>query len=121
MALPHDDITSLVINAYYVVYNTLPRGLTEVLYQRALAIELEDFRLTVRRECAFDVWYRARCIGRYRADLVVNDVVLVETKCADRLVQVHREQLTRYLKVSNLPVGLLLNFGDRAEVRRVVL
>ncbi len=121
MAAPYEDVTRLIINAYYVVYNTLPRGLTEVLYQRAMAIELEDFQLNVQRECAFDVWYRGRCIGRYRADLVVNGLVLVETKCAERLVQAHREQVVRYLRIARLPVGLLLNFGDRAEVRRIGL
>lgn len=120
MALLSDEITGVIINAYYVVYNLLPRGLTEVLYQRALAIELAEYGLEIERERPFEVRYRDQCIGIYRADLVVNGFVLIETKCAERLGQVHREQVTRYLRVSGLPIGLLFNFGDRAEVRRIL-
>jgi GxxExxY protein len=117
----YQELTDLVLKGYYTVYNSVPRDLDEVLYRRALQIELRRLGLTVRAEVPFIVRYRGEVIGMYRADQVVNDLVIVELKQAERLRPPHRLQLAKYLRIAELQVGLLLNFGDRAEIIRVDL
>lgn len=78
--------------------------------------------MEVQREKQFPVYYRGKQVGIYIADLVIHDVVIVELKAVTTLAPAHAAQLLNYLKASQLPVGLLLNFGSpRLEVRRLVL
>jgi len=108
-----------VIRCAYDVRRQLRPGLAEVLYRRALVLELEEQRLSVKTEVPYAVWYRGQVIGTYRADVVVDERIIVEVKHVDRLVQAHRDQLHNYLRIAELRVGLLVNFGVRSEVRRV--
>jgi GxxExxY protein len=111
--------TDQIIHAYYTVRRRLPHALQEAVYQRALAIELSKRDLIVACEVPYRVYYDEIPIGYYRADLVINNVVIIEGKRTQRLAVAHVEQLERYLAVANVGVGLLLNFGPVAEIRRV--
>lgn len=115
-------LTERIIGAAFSVANALGHGFLEVVYRNALFEELSLTGIAVRKEQAFPVQYRERQVGLYVADLVVEDRVIVELKAIDGLAQAHAAQVLNYLKASNLPVGLLLNFGrPKLEIRRVML
>jgi GxxExxY protein len=116
---PHQELTEQIIAAFYLVRDTLPANLLERVYHRALVVELRHAGLQVAQEVPFVVKHRGVAVGHYRADLIVNGVVVVEVKQIVRLQQIHRDQLLHYLVVARCPVGLLLNFGPGGEVRRV--
>ena len=117
-AFPFADLTRVIIGAFFDVYNELGYGFLELVYRRALAVRLQELRLNVRQEVPFALDYHGVEVGHYRADLIVDDAVIVEVKSAERLAPVHHAQLVNYLRASRIPVGLLLNFGPRPEVRR---
>ena len=99
-------------------YNTLGYGFLEKVYVKALLLELKKLGLTVVNEVAIDVLYAGEVVGKYFADLVVNGVVVVEVKAAKALADEHEAQLLNYLKATHFEVGLLLNFGPKAEIKR---
>lgn len=114
------DHTREVIGAYYDVYNALPRGLLESAYAGALHAELRAIGMPVEREAPLVVHHRGQAVGRYRADFIVDRQLILELKCVPRLRDPDRRQLFHYLRITNMPLGLLLNFGVRAEVARVM-
>ncbi len=116
----HQEITSEIIAAFYAVYNTLGYGFLEKVYENALRIELEKRRLKVKKQMPIKVFYEGNIIGEYYADLLVADKVIVELKTADRIAKAHEAQLLNYLRATNIEVGLLLNFGEKAEFKRKV-
>jgi GxxExxY protein len=116
----HADITGKVIGAFFKVYNTLGYGFNEKVYENALAIELRKAGLKVVKQQEIVVYYDGENVGDYRTDIVVDDVVIVELKAARELAEEHEAQLLNYLKATTLEVGLLLNFGVKAEHRRKV-
>ena len=118
--LLHGDITGEIIAAFYAVYNELGFGFMESVYVRALAIELFQRRMNVAREVPVTVYFKGVTVGTYRADLIVNDTVVVEVKAGDTLVDSDRSQLLNYLRSSGKEVGLLLHFGSKAILRRVI-
>lgn len=113
-------LTEAIIGAFYEVYNELGPGFLESVYGNALHWLLADRGMRVDRECALDVYFRSHRVGEFRADLVVERRVVVELKAASQLTRAHEVQLLNYLKASRIEVGLLLNFGPKAEVRRRV-
>lgn len=100
------------------MYNQLGYGFLEKVYVNALLIELEKFHLPVKTQCPLRVFYDEKIIGEYFADLLVNEVVIVEVKAAKALTLDHEAQLLNYLKATDCEVGLLLNFGPKAEFKR---
>ncbi|MGN6112480.1 MAG: GxxExxY protein [Luteimonas sp.] len=118
--LVHRDLTERVIGAFYSTYNELGFGFLESVYENALAFQLENCGLKVLRQHPIVVNFRGRVVGEFRADLFVEDVLLVEIKSARSLVPVHEAQLLNYLKATGLRLGLLANFGPRPEFRRLV-
>jgi GxxExxY protein len=118
--LVHRDVTATVLRAFYTVYCELGFGFLEAVYSNALALLLTEAGLIVRREVPFEIQFRGQCVGNYRADLIVESRVIVEIKTNRQIVLHHTRQLLNYLRASKLEVGLLLNFGDRAEFKRVV-
>lgn len=119
--LIHGDLTRQVIGAFYDVYNTLGYGFAESVYQHALPIALRKRGLNSEREVLLTVRYEGITVGTYRADLVVEDKVIVESKVAEKIVPVFEMQLLNYLKATGINVGLILNFGPRATFRRMYL
>lgn len=117
----HSDITGKIIGAAMKVHTTLGNGFQEVIYQRALAIELANWGLSFQRELEMPVYYDGQEIGTRRADFLVADKVIVELKAVTQLEPVHYAQTINYLKAFKLEIGLLLNFGaKRLEVKRFI-
>jgi len=113
-------ITAVVIRGFRTVYDVLGPGFPEHVYRRALAYELRDRGLRVVEEAAIDVWYRGIRVGYFRADLLVENQVIVELKAASGFSTVDRDQLLSYLRASSVEVGLLMLFGPRPLFRRHV-
>jgi GxxExxY protein len=111
--LPHSELTSVILGCCFEVMNELGPGFLEKVYKNALLIAMRQKGLKVDVERSYDVIFRGKVIGRYIADLVVNDTVIVELKCCENLIHEHQAQLFNYLKVSKLLVGLLINFRRR--------
>jgi len=118
--LKHHPTTQKIIGVFYDVYNELGCGFLEAIYVEALTLALREARLSVEREVPLKVSFRGNIVGRFRADLVVNDTVIVEAKAFPRLQSVHEAQLLNYLRANVVEVGLLLNFGPRPQFRRLV-
>ena len=122
--LKHKDITEKIIGAAIEVHKFLGNGFQEVIYQRALAVEIGRVGLEFTREVEHDIYYKdfPEPIGTRRADFVVAGNVLVELKAVTLLEPVHEAQLLNYLKVYRLEIGLLINFGEkRIKVKRLIL
>jgi GxxExxY protein len=117
----YSDITRKIIGAAMKVHSTLGNGFQEVIYQRALAIEMVEQGLTFQRELEMQIYYRAQEIGTRRVDFLVEDKVMVELKALTMLEDVHLAQAINYLEAYNLEIGLLINFGAKSlEYRRVI-
>ncbi len=122
--LKYQDITGKIIGAAFEVHKFLGNGFQEVIYQRALAIEMRKAGLEFAREVEHDIFYKdfPEPIGRRRADFVVAGNVLVELKAITALENVHEAQLLNYLKAYRLEVGLLINFGEKSlKYKRLIL
>lgn len=119
--LEHSEITGKVIGAAMLVHSTLGNGFQEVIYQRALAIEMAKCGLSFQREMEMSIFYDGQHIGTRRVDFLVEDKVMVELKALTMMEDVHLAQVINYLEAYQLSVGLLLNFGaKRLEYRRII-
>lgn len=116
----HKDLTDIIIRGFYNVYNTLGQGFLESVYQKAMVIELRKLGLQVQPQARIGVFYQSQQVGSFITDILVNDLVIVELKAAKTLTDDHKAQLLNYLKGSQQEVGLLLNFGPKAEISRKV-
>ncbi len=117
----YSETTNLIIKAFYIVYNKLGYGFLEKVYEKAMIIELIKLGLKVNPQVPIDVIYDNQVIGSYFADLIVNDLIIIELKAAENIIPVHECQLVNYLKATNIEVGLLLNFGKEPHFKRRVL
>jgi GxxExxY protein len=118
--LKHSALTEKVIGIFYDVYNELGYGFLESTYAEAMVIALEESGLIAAREVSVPVWFRGKKAGEYFADLMVDNVVLLELKTARNLESAHEAQLLHYLRATQVEVGLLLNFGMRPQFRRLL-
>ncbi|MFA6168107.1 MAG: GxxExxY protein [Gemmatimonadaceae bacterium] len=112
--------TRVIIGAFYYVFNRLGSGFLESVYHRALGFTLERSGRHVEREAALSVAFEGQVVGEFRADLIVDQQVLVEVKAVEHIVAAHEAQVINYVRASGLPVGLLLNFGARPSYLRFV-
>jgi GxxExxY protein len=119
--LKHGLITDQILGVFYDVYNELGFGFLESVYHRSLVLALESAGLKVCSRVAIPVWFRGHQVGSFEADLMVEDCVLLELKAARSLDSSHHAQLMNYLRATEIEVGLLLNFGERPEFKRVIL
>ncbi|NBV22458.1 MAG: GxxExxY protein [Proteobacteria bacterium] len=111
MELPHAEITEQVIGAAFEVYRKLGYGFLESVYQRALQVELCRRGLKAELEKKIQVRYKGAVVGDFEADLLVEEVVLVELKVARNYNPDDEPQLLNELKATGIKVGLLINFG----------
>ena len=118
-SIPHAELTDQLIGAYYTVYNELGYGFLESVYERATGIVLAASGLAIQRQPSIDVIYRSETVGTFRADLIIEGIVLELEVVAQLLVE-HEAQLLNYLRASGASVGLLMNFGPKPTFRRVV-
>jgi len=114
----HSELTEQIIGAFFAVYSALGYGFLENVYVKALMIELTRRGMKVDDEIPIHVYYLGELIGEYYADLVVNDLIILEIKAVKALVTEHEAQLLNYLKATPYEVGLLLNFGPKPETKR---
>lgn len=117
----YSDITEKIIKAFYNVYNRLGYGFLEKVYENSMLIELKKFGLKCKGQFPIKVFYDDTNVGEYFADIIVNDLVIVELKAAENLCEEHECQLVNYLKATEIEVGLLLNFGKEPQLKRKVL
>ncbi len=117
----HSDITNVIIKAYYNVYNKLGFGFLEKVYENSMMIELKKLGLNCNKQVPIKVYYYDATVGDYYADIIVGNKIIIELKAAKSLCEEHEIQLVNYLKATNIEVGLLLNFGEKAEFKRKVL
>lgn len=118
--MKHKELTDKIIGCFFTVYNKLGYGFLESVYQRALAIELEKQGLDVASQHPIPVFYDGQVVGEFRADLLVENRVIVELKAAPQIAIQHEAQLLNYLNATGYEVGLLLNFGPQARFKRKV-
>lgn len=114
----HSDLTEQIIGAFFAVYSALGYGFLEKVYVKALMIELKKRGLSARDELPIQVRYDGQLVGEYFADLIVNDLVILEIKAAKAIASEHEAQLLNYLKTTPFEVGLILNFGPKPETKR---
>jgi GxxExxY protein len=123
-SLKHQDITEKIIGAAFEVHKFLGNGFQEVIYQRALALELGEAGLGFEREKEMPIYYKdfGDQIGTRRADFIVESDVMVEIKAITQLDDVHLAQALNYLKAYKLEIGLLINFGTKSmKFKRLIM
>jgi GxxExxY protein len=108
----YSDLTSKIIGCAMTVHKLLGNGFQEVIYQRALAIEMNLARIAFQREFEMPIFYREEQIGTRRVDFLVEGIISVELKAMTKLEDVHFAQAINYLEAYNLEIGLLINFGE---------
>ncbi len=113
-AYKYSELTSKIIGCAMTVHNTLGSGFQEVIYQRALEIEMSLAGLYFKREFDMPIMYREVQIGTRRVDFFVEEKVSVEIKAVSQMDDTNLAQALNYLEVYNLEVGLLINFGERS-------
>jgi GxxExxY protein len=117
---PVNELTHKIIGCAMKVHSTLGNGFQEVIYQRALAIEMQFQSLSFEREKEMLIFYRQMHIGTRRVDFFVENAVMVELKAVEKLEDVHKAQAINYCEAYNIADGLLINFGAKSlEFRRV--
>ena len=109
----HEELTHKIIGCAMKVHTTLGNGFQEVIYQRALEIEMQDQGLSSVREMEMEIFYNEHQIGTRRVDFFVENKILVELKALIKMEEVHVAQTMNYCEAFNLPIGLLINIGAR--------
>ena len=117
----HADITEPILGAFFEVHSELGAGFLESVYESAMIVALRKRGLNVERQTAVTVYFSGEEVGKFYADLVVEQRVMVELKACDGLDASHEAQLLNYLRATPLEVGLLLLFGTKAAFRRRVM
>ncbi len=120
--LLYADLTRAIIGVAMEVHNVLGPGFLEAVHEEALAHELDLRGIKYERQKTFQAPYKAISAGPYRADFVVEDKVIVDTKAIKRITEIDEAQILNYLKVTKLRVGLVINFATlRLEYKRRIL
>ncbi len=118
--LLHKKITDDILKVYYDIYNQLGYGFLEKVYQNAMFFELKSKGYKVEAQQPIKVYFKNQLVGEYYADLLVDDKIIIELKACEVLMNVHVAQLMNYLKATKIEVGLLLNFGEEPEFKRII-
>ena len=118
--LKYKETTDIILKGFYEVYNELGDGFLESVYENALYFVLTEYGLHVEKQKEISVFFRGNVIGDFKADLIVEEKVIIELKAVRTLDSAHEAQLINYLKATNIEVGLLLNFGRKPEFKRFI-
>lgn len=116
----YSETTNKIIEAFYIVYNTLGYGFLEKVYENSMIIKLKQYGFNVEKQKKIKVYFEGDIVGEYFVDLVVNNKIILELKATETLCDEHKYQLINYLKATSMEVGLLLNFGKKPEFKRVI-
>jgi len=117
--LKYEELSQFIIKGFYETYNELGRGFLESVYQKSLKICMEDLGLKVESEKIIDVIFRGQTVGIFRADLIVENKIILELKAVKHLLPENQAQLMNYLKATDLELGFVMNFGDKPEFKRL--
>ena len=120
MEFLHKELTDQILKVFYKVYNELGYGFLEKVYQNAMYLELKSQGFEVDAQKQIKVYYNSEIVGDFFADLIINDLVILELKACEMLVKVHSAQTLNYLKATNIEIALLLNFGEKPEIKRFI-
>jgi len=118
--LLHKSTTDAILKAYYNVYSELGFGFLEKVYQNSMFFELKSFGLKVEAQKQIQVYFKNQLVGDFYSDLLIEDKVIVELKATEFLMDIHTAQIINYLKATLIEVGMLLNFGEEPEFKRVI-
>ena len=119
--MQYEALTKEIIGAAYAVYNEMGLGFLESVYESCMVVELTSRGLLAEIQKPIEVLYHGQPVGYFVADLIVDDLVIVELKSVRQLIETHEVQLVNYLAATGKPAGLLINFGaDGVTVRRKV-
>lgn len=113
-------LTERIIGIFYSVYNELGHGFLESVYENSFAQAMRESGIRVAQQAPIAVHFRGILVGEFKADLLVEERVIIELKAVSQLGVVHEVQLVNYLKATGIPVGLLFNFGPRPQFKRRV-
>ena len=114
----YSDITEKIIKCFYKVYDELGSGFLESVYVKALIIELKEMCFQIDYEKEIKVKYKGRIIGIFRADIIVENKIIIEVKAVSNHIPQHEAQLINYLKATGIRVGLVVNFGSELDFKR---
>ncbi len=114
------DKTEKIIKCFYETYNVLGYGFLEKVYENALLKELKANGFECENQKEISVSYKGDKVGKYYADILIDNEIILELKATESLCEEHEYQLINYLKATNIELGLLLNFGKRPEIRRKI-
>ncbi len=118
--MSENELSRIIVDTAFQVHRNLGPGLFESVYEAVLAYELRELGFSVKRQVAIPLWYRdLEFEEAYRADLIVENSVLLELKSVERLSPTHKKQVISYLRISGLRLGILINFGDELFKRGV--
>lgn len=115
------EITEKIIGAAFVVHNALGKGLSEKTYENALALKLAELGLNNEQQKDLPVFFENRRVGTQRVDILVEKKIIVETKAVRSISKDNVTQVLGYLKNTRYQLALIINFGDRVEVKRLIL
>ena len=119
--MQYEQLTQRIIGAAYRVYNKMGFGFLESVYEKCLLIELRGEGLRAESEKPIVVQYDNEVVGEFKADILVEDTVILELKSVRKITQSHEVQLVNYLVATGKPIGLILNFAEqKVEVKRKV-
>ena len=109
----HNSLAKIIVDSAFQVHKRLGPGLLETVYESALTHELSKRGLTVDRQRPISIEYDGVCFDEgFRADLLVDDKIIIELKSVEKIIPVHRKQLLTYLRLADMRLGLLINFGE---------
>jgi len=118
--LKHSDLSEKLIGIFFSIYNELGHGFLESVYEQAFSIALAEQGIFFQRQLAVPVFFHQQKIGDFRADILVDGKILLELKTGREIDPAWEKQLLNYLRATRVEVGLLFNFGPRAQFKRYV-
>ena len=119
--MEYRDLTEKIIGCAYRVYNTMGFGFLESVYEKCMLMELLKEGLNAESQKPITVYYENEVVGKFVADIIVEDTIVLELKSVKHIAQAHEVQLVNYLVATGKQVGLILNFGEReVEVKRKI-
>ena len=119
--MKYEELTDKVIGCAYKVYNIMGFGFLESVYEKCLLIELKKAGIDAETQKDILVQYEGYIVGEFKADILVNDAIIVELKSVRQIVKAHEVQLVNYLSATGKDIGLIINFGPKSvEIRRKV-
>jgi GxxExxY protein len=116
----HKELSESILKVFYEVYNELGHGFLERVYQNAMYLELKLQGFKVEAQKQIRVYYKGELVGDFYADLLIDDTIILELKACENLAKAHYAQTLNYLKATNIEVGLLLNFGEKPQIKRFI-